>query len=161
MKNLIKSLSVSVMMVAAMFTAVPASYAGDDAIDKAIKGRKAYMQLYSYYAGPLFGMAKGKVEYDAELASTLAANLSAVNNLKNGSMWPADSHNKARKGKTRALASIWESGSDIGDKGQAMRDAVEALTFVAGDGLDALRGAIGDLGQSCKGCHDDFRAEDF
>ena len=161
MKSLVKTLATIVMVGAATFTAIPLGFAADDAITKAIKGRQAYMQLYSYYAGPLFGMAKGKIEYNAELATTLAENLSAVNNLKNGSMWPADSHMEKRQGKTRALKEIWEQGSDIGDKAQAMRDAAEGLSFVAGDGLDALRGAIGDLGQACKGCHDEYRAEDF
>jgi cytochrome c556 len=42
-----------------------------------------------------------------------------------------------------------------------MTDASAALASVAGEGLDALRSKIGDVGKSCKGCHDNFRAKDF
>ena len=45
----------------------------------------------------------------------------------------------------------------IADAGKAYADAVNALAAEAGNGLDALRATIGDLGASCKGCHDDFR----
>jgi len=29
----------------------------------------------------------------------------------------------------------------------------------AGNGLEALQSSIGDVGKSCKGCHDDYRAK--
>jgi len=47
----------------------------------------------------------------------------------------------------------------VGEKGQALADASAALAEVAGDGLDALRSKVGAVGQACKGCHDDFRAD--
>jgi len=76
--------------------------AADGPHDKAIKARQAMFQLYSFSIGTLGGMAKGKIEYNAE-AAVLAAE--------------------------------------------------------AGNGLDALRAAIGDVGKSCKGCHDEYRAK--
>ena len=149
-------------MTGAIFTAVPTAFAAkDDAIAKAIKSRRASMQLYDYFAGYLFAMAKGDIEYDADLAETMAENLDAVNKLKNGRAWAPGSDNKKRKGKTRALPEIWKEGSKIGEKAEAMEYAVDSMGMVAGDGLDALRGEIGTLGDACKGCHDDFRAKDF
>jgi len=42
-----------------------------------------------------------------------------------------------------------------------MRLACSSLVAaVAGDGLDALRSKIGGVGDSCKGCHDDFREKE-
>ncbi len=161
MKAVMKSLAVTAMVSAAVLTAVPMAQAADDAIDKAIKARRGVMQLYSHYAGPMFGMAKGDVEYDAELAASLAENLNAVAGLTGARMWPPESDNKARKGKTRAKPEIWAADSKAGDASQTMKDAVLALSLVAGDGLDALKGSIGDVGKSCKGCHDDYRAKDF
>ncbi len=161
MKLLFKNLSVVAMFAAAVFTAIPVSYAADDAITKGIKSRRAGMQLYSFFAGHLFAMAKGEMDYDAELAQTMAENLAAVNNLKNGLAWLPGSDNKKRKGKTRALPIIWEEGSGIGEKSKAMKEASAAMTQVAGNGLDALKGEIGALGKACKGCHDDFRAKEF
>ena len=37
-----------------------------------------------------------------------------------------------------------------------MPDVDEALAAVAGDGLEALQGAMGPLGGSCGACHDDI-----
>lgn len=155
-----KALAAPAMMAAALFTAVPVALA-DDATDKAIKARRGAMQLYSHYAGPLFAMAKGDLEYDSALAAQLAENLNTVANLSGARMWPPDSHNEAREGKTRAKATIWEAGSEVGEKSQAMKDAALEISLVAGDGLDSLRDAVRSVGGSCKGCHDDYRAKDF
>ncbi len=159
MKPFIPSLSCMALMAVVLPGLVSISYA-DDAIDKAIKARRGAMQLYNHYAGPLFGMAKGDIAYDASMAALLAENLNAVVNLSQSRMWPPGSHKGARKG-TRTRQSLWESGSDISEKAQAMRDAALELTLVAGDGLDSLRGGIRGIGQSCKGCHDDYRDENF
>lgn len=132
-----------------------------DPIEKAIKARQSYFQLVSFNAGPLFGMAKGNVDYDAKKAQDLANNLLALTSMTNGALWPKGSDNDAKKGKTRALPAIWESGSKIGDSSKAFKDAVKQLASVAGNGLDALKPAVGDLGKSCGGCHKPFRAKEF
>lgn len=160
MKVLLKSAAGAVLVSATLLAVAPVAVA-QDGIDKAIKARQGVMQLYSHYAGPLFGMAKGDVDYDAATAASLAENLNTVVNLNGSRMWPPESHNEARDGKTRALPAIWESGSEVGDRSQAMKDAALALTLAADGGLDGLRGAVGDVGKACKGCHDDYRAEDF
>jgi len=147
----------------AVLVMMPVTQADDDKdpIAKAIKARRAGFQLYSFYAGHLFAMAKGEQDYDAALASTMADNLVGVTSLSNGMMWLPDSDNTKRKGKTRAKPGIWKEGSDVGDKSAALKDAALAVSMVAGDGLEALQGAVGDLGQACKSCHDDFRAKEF
>lgn len=134
--------------------------AGDDPLLKAIKARQAEMTLRSFNAGPLFGMAKGDIEYDAELAATLANNLLTLTTVNSGRMWPEGSDNEAWPDDTRSLPEIWTTYPDIEDKEKAYVDAITALAGVAGNGLGELRSVIGDVGQSCKGCHDDFRAEE-
>lgn len=134
--------------------------ADDDPIFDAIKARKSYMQVVKWNAGPLFGMAKGEIDYDAELAATLANNLLALSQLNNSTMWPDGSDNLSYEGKTRALPEIWSTYPQVAEANQAWADAVAALAPAAGEGLDALRDKIGAVGDGCKGCHDDFRAED-
>ena len=133
--------------------------AADDPNEKAIKARRATMTLQSWYAGPLFQMAKGAMEYDVEMAKTYAANLNAVVNMEAAAMWPAGTGKDAYEGKTRALPEIWSTWPEAGEKARALVEASADLAAVAGDGLDALRSKIGDVGNACKGCHDDFRAE--
>lgn len=144
--------------LAAVSFALCASAAGDP-VDKAIEARRALMTLQSWYAGPLFQMAKGAISYDADAASRYAANLDAIVNADGGAMWPEGSDNRAHPGETRALAAIWSADSEVGERNQALKEAVAALAEVAGDGLDALRSRIGPVGNACSGCHDDYREE--
>jgi len=122
-----------------------------------IKARQSDMQIRSFSAGPLFGMAKGKIAYDAELAGQLANNLKTLLELEMGRAWKKGTDNKAYSGKTAALPEIWSTYPKISEKGKAYAKAVGELAAVAGNGLDALKGKIGALGKGCKGCHDDFR----
>ena len=128
-----------------------------DANEKAIKARQGEMQLRAFNAGPLFGMAKGQVDYDAALASKLAGNLKLLLDLDNGRAWASGSHNGAYPGKTTALPKIWDTYPEISNYGKKYKEAVTNLAAAAGNGLDALKPAVGELGKSCKGCHDEFR----
>lgn len=135
------------------------SHAADGPYDDAIKARQGMFQLYSFNFGILSAMAKEKVPYDAELAIEAANNLSAAANLGQSQFWPAGSDNAAEGNiATRAKPEIWETYPKITEKAEALNESVAALLPVAGNGLDALQGAVGDVGGSCKGCHDDFRA---
>ena len=147
------------ILVAVGLTLALSASAAKDPNEKAIKSRQAVMALQSWYAGPLFTMAKGDMEYDAEMAGTYAAHLNMMANLDGGPMWPPGTDNGAYAGKTRALPEIWSTYPAVGEKDQALKDAAAALAEVAGGGLDALRSKIGAVGKACKGCHDDFRAE--
>ena len=144
-----------------MFLAVNSSVAAeDDPLLAAIEARKAYMQVVKFNAGPLFAMAKGELEYDPDLATTLANNLQALSSMSNGSMWPEGTDNVAYEGETRALAEIWSTYPEVADANKAWAQAVTELSAVAGSSVDELRDKIGAVGKGCKGCHDDFRAED-
>lgn len=132
-----------------------------DPIEKAIKARQSYYQVVSFNAGPLFGMARGKVAYDAKKAQEFANNLLALTALKNGAMWPKGSDNVAKKGKTRALPAIWANFPKVVEASKAFSTAVKELADVAGNGADAMKAKVGALGKSCGGCHKPFRAEAF
>jgi len=133
--------------------------AAKDPNEKAIKARQAVMTLQSWYAGPLFQMAKGDMDYDAGSASVYAMALHTMVTVKGDMMWPPGTDSDAYPDKSRTLPELWSNWPVVGEKGQALLDASAALAEVAGDGLDALRSKVGAVGQACKGCHDDFRAD--
>lgn len=147
-----------ILVVAGLSLAFAVS-AAKDPNEKAIKSRQAVMALQSWYAGPLFQMAKGDMDYNAEMAKTYAEHLNIMATVDGGAMWPEGTDNVAYAGKTRALPEGWKNWEEAGKKAQALAEATAALAMVAGDGLDALRSKIGPVGKACKGCHDDFRAE--
>ena len=134
--------------------------ADDGPHDKAIKARQAMFQLYGFNIGILSAMAKGKMDYDADIALEAAENLDAAANLGQSQFWPHGSDNETEgTARTRALPVIWSTFPAIVEKSDALKTATAALVPVAGNGLDELKGALGDVGASCKGCHDDYRAE--
>ena len=137
---------------------IPA-FAAKDPNLKLIKARQSEMQLKSFNAGPLFGMAKGKIEYNAELAAMLANNLLLQTQLDMGRAWAEGTDNVAYEGKTAALPETWSTYPEVAEKGKAYVKAVTELAPVAGNGLAALKSKISALGKGCKGCHDDFREE--
>ncbi len=131
--------------------------AAKDPLKKAIKVRQGEMQLRSYSAGPMFDMAKGKIDYDAEKAQTLANNLVQLLEVDISDAWPKGSDNKAYPDLTTSLPVIWETYPEYLEYRKKYATAVRDLAAVAGQGRDALRGKVGALGKSCKGCHDEYR----
>ena len=59
---------------------------------------------------------------------------------------------------TEALPAIWENPEDFAKRVDAFREAAANLNDVVGKG-GALGPAVKRVGQSCKGCHDEYRAE--
>lgn len=153
-------MSVCAALAAVVALASVAVFAADGPHDNAIKARQAMFQTLGFNIGILGAMAKEKMPYDAEIASEAANNIVAAAGLGQSQMWPVGSDSETDgNATTRALPSIWENFPDVGEKGQALAQASAAMAAVAGNGLGDLQGAMGDLGGSCKGCHDDYRAE--
>ena len=149
----------SVLIGLALATVAGSAMAmGDKAIAKAVKARKAHMQIYAFNMGQLAGMAKGKTPYDADKATIAATNLNLAAMMKNGAMWPKGSDNAALGDKTRALPKIWEASSGVGQKSKKFKTAVTALAEAAGKGQTALASSFGPVGKACGGCHKGFRA---
>jgi cytochrome c556 len=146
---------ISLLLIGLSLTAP--GFAGKDPLMNAIKARQGEMQLRAFNVGPLFGMAKGKIDYDAELATKLAGNLKLMLDLDNGRAWAKGSDTDSYKGKTTALPKIWTTYPEISEYGKKYVAAVNELAAVAGNGADALKSRLGALGKSCKGCHDEFR----
>ena len=126
---------------------------------KAIATRQGFMKLVVWEAGPLFGMAKGNVAYDAEAASTHAANLKALSQYPYPGLFLPGTSKADRPGKTCALAVIWEDTAKLEQAFKNLQAAISALGDVAGDGQPALAAAVGEMGKACGGCHNPFRAK--
>ena len=59
-----------------------------------------------------------------------------------------------------ALEAIWQNGEDFQAKLAAFKDATSQFKAAAATGdMATVRPAFLAVGQACKGCHDDYRAE--
>ena len=144
------------LLLAGLALTVP-GFAAKDPNLKLLKARQGEMQLRAYAVGPLFGMAKGKMPYDAKLAATLANNLKVQLSLDVGGAWKQGTDISAYPGKTTALGKIWTTYPEVKKYGERYAKAVNELAAEAGNGLDALKPKISAVGKTCKGCHDEFR----
>lgn len=123
---------------------------------QAMNARQAHMQLYSFNLGTLGAMAKGDVEFDADVAQGAADNLAALASFSQGGYWLPGTSSDDIEG-SRALPAIWEMGDDAMQKGLAMVEAANAMAAAAGT-LEGVQGAIGAVGGACGACHKAYRA---
>ena len=127
----------------------------------AIATRQGFMKLVVWEAGPLFGMAKGDIAYDAEAAAAHAANLKAISQYPVTGLFLAGTSKADRPGKTVAKPDIWQDRAKFETAFDNWQAAVAALGDKVGNGQPALAAAVGELGKACGGCHKPFRAKEF
>jgi cytochrome c556 len=118
-----------------------------------VKQRQSAMTLQGKYIGPLVGMVKGSVPFDAAVAARNAAFLDALSQM------PWDGFAESTKGeKSRALPAIWTDAAKFKQSQDQFRTAVGALVSATKGGNEAaVKSATGDVLKSCNGCHDNFR----
>ncbi len=120
-----------------------------------VKQRQAAMTLQGKYAGPLGGMAAGKVPYNADTVAFNASMLDALSRM------PWDGFAESTKGvtvKTAALPAIWSEPAKFKEAQDNFQKAVQALVAVSRGGDEAAqKSAIGAVGKACGACHQDFR----
>lgn len=125
--------------------------------DRVIKYRQGIMQAQGWHMGILGGMAKGTRPYDKDVAARSAKFVSELLPMA-AEGFPPGSETGAP---TRAKPEIWKDKAKF-DK--YLQDATaESVKFAAaaGNGLDALRAAIGPMGRTCNTCHDDFQNKEL
>ena len=118
-----------------------------------VKQRQAAMTLQGKYFGPLGGMLKGTVPYDAAIVTRNAGFLEDLSQM------PWDGFTDATKGvKSATLPAVWSDAAKFKSAQDQLRTAVGALNAAAKSGNEgAVKAAIGDVGKACGGCHDNFR----
>lgn len=156
-----KSSVIALCSAALLGSAIAVAQDEPDAGANAISARQGFMQVVSWEAGPLFGMAKGEVAYDAGVASANAANLKAISQYDIGRLFVAGTSKADRPGKTRALDDIWADLGKFGQAAENWRAAVAVVAEEAGKGQAELTAAVGALGKACGECHKPFRADEF
>jgi len=137
------------------------SFAVDDAIKDQIEARQSIMNIYGFSMGTLGAMAKGKMDYDAKLASAAAGNLHLASQMDGSMMWAPGTDNSVSELKdlTSAKPEGWSQYEKVSKIGDDFDAAAAKLAAEAGNGLDALRASIGGVGKTCKGCHDITKAK--
>ena len=121
--------------------------------DVLVKQRQSAMTLIGKYWGPLGAMASGKAPYNADVAARNAGFLDALSQM------PWDGfHADTKDEKTRALPAVFDDPGKLKEAQDRLRGAVGRLVAGARD-EGTFKQAAGEVGKSCGGCHNDFRAK--
>ena len=154
MKRLLSSLTISAAALAGLATALPAA-AQFAKPEDAIKYRKSAMFMEVTHFGRIFAMANGRVPFDAKVVAENAEILAAV------SKWQfAGFVDGSDKGDTKAKPEIWTEMDKFREKaGKSQEDVVKLNAAAKTGNLDAIKAAVGAVGQSCKACHDAYRKD--
>jgi len=152
----IKALFVA-LLTATTLTAAAQPAQSQKHADHALKMRKAVFSLLGSNMGPLGAMAKGKIPVDAE---AVEVNATRINQLSHMIADYLATDTSKFELETEALDKIWSQPNKFAKKTKALQDASASLLEVTKKGSEkAIIKAIGEVGQSCGGCHDVFKAE--
>lgn len=125
--------------------------------ERATENRKAVFGLLASNMGPLGAMAKGRMPFNLQ---TVEKNALRINQLSHMIADYTRTDTSKFNVNTEALDAIWKNPKAYQKRVQAILDASANLMVVAKSGNEgAIKKAIGKVGMSCGGCHDDFKAD--
>ncbi|MEJ8826346.1 cytochrome c [Variovorax humicola] len=116
--------------------------------------RQSAMFLQSTHFGRIAAMANGRVPYDKAAVIANAGLVAMVSQLPwNGASAPGTEGGKAKP-------EIWKDPAKFKETSDKLMSETGKLLMVAKAGdLDALKAAVGSVGDTCKFCHDTFLAK--
>src|SRR5262245_60980335 len=119
--------------------------------EDAIKYRQSAMFIQGQHVGRLGAMASGRVPYDATAAVANAEVVAQISRLPWAGFAPGTEGGKAKP-------EIWKEQAKFKELSERLMSDTDKLLVAAKAGnLDALKAAMGTLGDTCKACHDNFR----
>ncbi|AKQ56203.1 c-type cytochrome [Bordetella hinzii] len=117
----------------------------------AVKYRQAALTVMASHFSRMQPVVRGQAPYDA---AQIKAN---VDILKTLAALPWAGFGPGTEGGD-AKPEVWSNAADFKDKQQRLVDNVGKLSAAADSGdLAKVRAAFGDVGASCKACHDVYR----
>ena len=142
-------------MMIAVLLSLPA-HAQFQKPEDAIKYRQGAFTLMGAHFSRVAAMAQGRVPFDAKVAADNVAVLNSVVRLP----FAAFGEGTDKGLPTGAKPEVWKDSAKFRAAADKMIAEVAKLDTAARAGnLDALKAAVGGVAGSCKGCHDDFRAQ--
>jgi cytochrome c556 len=122
-----------------------------------IRYRQSVMTVIGRAMGPMGAMAQGKAPFNA---AVVEKNSALVDTLL-GLPWNAFGPGTDKGMPNKADPKIWTDSAKFKQASEANQKAASALASASKSGNEAsFKAAFGDLGKTCKGCHDDFRTKE-
>jgi cytochrome c556 len=124
--------------------------------EDAIKYRRGVMAAQAWNVGPMAAMVKGEKPYDKAEFAQRATNLAALSKMAMEGFTVEGSD----KGDTKAKPEVFAEMDKFKGGIEKLNTETAKLAQVAAAGdLGAIKAQFGEVGKTCKGCHDNFRAK--
>ena len=131
----------------------------DERAEDATATRQAVFKLLRFNIGPIVGMARGDVAFDAAIAERNARRIAALAPMIPELLGAMDT--REFDVETEALPVVWEKPGELAEKAQSLVDAANTFADIAAGGdQTATLGGLRALGGACGNCHDTFRVDD-
>ena len=122
----------------------------------AIEARQGLYKVMATQFGPIGGMLRNTVPFDAAVVARNSARIATLADMI-PEMFTLDTRAFTAT-KTAALPGVWNSLADFKGKADALNKAANDLTAAAkGGDADATKKAAGAVGKACGSCHDNYR----
>ena len=149
-----KMIRAAALLAAAAAVSLPAAAQFAKAED-AINYRQSAFAVLGHHFGRLGAMANGKMPYDAKVAAADGDIIAAVSALPFTGFVPGTEKGHGTKVRPQA----WKELPKVKEMEQKMITEVGKVSVAAKSGnLDQLKAAFGPASQTCKACHDNYRA---
>lgn len=149
-----KRLALAAAAAAGLAAALPAA-AQFQKPEDAIKYRKAAFTVMGNHFGRIAAMASGRAPFDAAAAQANAELVATLSKLPYAGFIDGTA-----SGDTKAKPEIWSERDKFNAAASKMQEEVVKLNAAAKTGnLDQIKAAVGEVGKSCKACHDNYRKE--
>ncbi|EWC41682.1 cytochrome c [Pseudomonas stutzeri] len=129
--------------------------------EEMVETRQAGYQFMSWNMGKIKAqVVEGKEPYDQAKVAAAANAIAAIANSGMGSLYSPDTTTEQLGKATRLKPEFFQNLDEAGQIGRNFTAAANQLAKVAAEGDQAaIKKAFGDVGGSCKSCHDKFRAD--
>jgi len=129
--------------------------------EEMVETRQAGYQFMSWNMGKIKAqVVDGKEPYDQAKVAAAANAIAAIANSGMGSLYSPDTTTEQLGKATRLKPDFFQNLDEAGQIGRKFTAAANQLAKVAAEGDQAaIKKAFGDVGGSCKSCHDKFRAD--
>lgn len=146
------------IMIAGLMLGMAAGAFAQAKPEDVIRYRQSVMNVRGHVLGPLVAMAQGKIPYNAAVVAKNAQILEVLAELG----WDAFPPGTDKGAPTKADPKIWMESAKFKEAAEREQEMVTKLgqTLKVGD-EKAVKAAIGEVGKTCKSCHDDFRTKNF
>lgn len=152
-----KRIALAAAVLAATTTGLASAQQGPKP-EAEIRYRQSVMNVTGRAMGPMGAMAQGKAPFNAAVAQKNSALVETMLGLPWNSFGPGTDKGAPSK----ADLKVWKETAKFKQASEVAQKAAANLAAAAKTGDEGkFKTAFGELGKSCKSCHDDFQLKQF